>query len=43
LLGDKSLSEDQVDENWDAIADQEEVEAMKDIYSAMNVNAHGRS
>jgi hypothetical protein len=37
LLGDKSLSEDQVDENWDAIANQEEVEAMKDIYLAMNV------
>lgn len=36
LLTDDSLSEEQDDEDWDAM-DQEELEAMKDISSAVNV------
>lgn len=36
LLADDSLSDDSEDESWDAI-DQEEVEAMKDITSAVKV------
>eukprot|EP00977_Amphora_coffeiformis_P000747 scaffold162_cov176-Amphora_coffeaeformis.AAC.7 len=36
LLADETLSEDSEDETWDAI-DEEEVEAMKDITSAVNV------
>jgi RecG-like helicase len=36
LLADKTLSEDREDEEWDAI-DEEEVEAMKSIASAVNV------
>jgi hypothetical protein len=36
LLEDDSLSEDHEDESWDAI-DQEEIEAMKQITSAANI------
>ena len=38
LLEDESLSEDREDEAWDAI-DEEEVEAMKEITSAVNVKS----